>query len=151
MQPGWQTMQIARFWASPGRQQREAKSHTAELPPHPPPPPRPPIARGLQPEGLRGQSKERGQSPQARGAGNGGGVHLLLSRNHTCGLPGWGWGWTPLLISEPFTGAVRGNNKAVSELSKEVSCQDIKAEKDAFNFAGLVTELLTDSASVHQG
>lgn len=43
---------------------------------------------------------------------------------------------TPLLISELFSGAVRENNKAVSELSKEASCPDIKAHKDAFSFAG---------------
>lgn len=47
-----------------------------------------------------------------------------------------GSGGTPLLISELFTGAVRGNNGTVSELSKEASYQDIKAQKDAFSFAG---------------
>lgn len=41
----------------------------------------------------------------------------------------------PLLISGLFTGAVRGNNRAVSGLSKEASCQDIKAKKDAFSSA----------------
>lgn len=56
---------------------------------------------------------------------------MPLSRNHTFGL------WQDATsYFRAFTRAVRGNYRTVSELSKEASCQDIKAQKDAFSFAG---------------
>lgn len=56
---------------------------------------------------------------------------MLLSRNHTFRL------WQDAAsYFRAFTRAVRGNYRTVSELSKEASCQDIKAQTDAFSFAG---------------
>lgn len=56
---------------------------------------------------------------------------LALRESHLRALTGM-----PRLIAELFTGAVRRNNRAVWELSKEASCQDIKTKKDAFSFVG---------------
>lgn len=78
-----------------------------------------PCARGLQPEA--GQRSEQVERPGPLGEG----TSASLEEPHLRAL-----------ISELFTGAVRGNNGTVSELSKEASCQDIKAPKDAFSFAG---------------
>ena len=80
-----------------------------------------PRPAGLQPRGLRGQSKWHSLGPggcQGRRLAYHPGAHVRLSRSHTFGL----WGERALLISEPVTRAVRGNNRAVLELSKEACC-----------------------------
>lgn len=73
---------------------------------------------------------------------------------HTChsqGITPSGSGGTPLLISELFTGAVRGNTGLSLNFQRKHLVKTSKPRRMLLALLGLLTELLTDSATVHQG
>lgn len=137
---------MSRFLTSLGRLLGEVESRKAEAP----------RVRGLQPKGA--QSSEQMEEPGAPGLPGG---HRTYYQRHTCcsreiapsGFRAGGGRWGAHVTSHPR--ACLGLSEEITGLSCSVQRKHLvktsKPQKVLLALPSLLTELLTDSVSVHQG